>query len=79
MSDFNDITLTIYEYVHSLSSPLPNIILGDFNFPGINWSTPHDSCPTAAPLISLTDSLFVNQQVNELYSPGQHSGSYLWA
>ena len=37
----------------------------DFNFPGINWSTPHDSGPTAAPLISLADSLFVNQQVNE--------------
>ena len=66
MFDFNDITLKMYKYVHSLSSPLPNIImLGDFNFPGMNWSTPHDSCPTAAPLISLTDSLFVNQQVNE--------------
>ena len=58
MSDFNDITLKIYEYVHSLSSPLPNIImLGDFNFPGMNWSTRLDSCPTAAPLISLTDSI----------------------
>ena len=66
MFDFNDITLKIYEYVQSLSSPLPNIImLGDFNFPGMNWLTPHDSCPTAVPLISLTDSLFVNQQVNE--------------
>ena len=33
MSDFNDITLKIYEYVHSLSSPLPNIImLGDIPY-----------------------------------------------
>ena len=40
-------------------------MLGDFNFPGMNWSTPHHSCPAATPLISLADSLFVNQQVNE--------------
>ena len=65
MPDISDITLKIYEYVYSLSSPLPIIImLGDFN-----WSTSHNSCHTAAPLISLTDSLFVNQQVNEPTRP----------
>ena len=48
-----------------------------------HWSTPHDSCPTAALLISLTDSLFVNQKVNEptrldnildlIFGPDDHS------
>ena len=48
-----------------MSSPLPNIImLGDFNFPDINWSNPDSNCPDASPLISFSDWLFLNQQVS---------------
>ena len=49
----------------SMSSPLPNIImLGDFNFPDINWLNPDYNCPDASPLILFSDCLFLNQQVS---------------
>ena len=48
------------------SLPLPNVILlGDFNFPDIDWSCPDVSCEAAAPLISLSNSLLLNQQVDK--------------
>ena len=48
-----------------MSSPLPNIImLGDFNFPDINWLNPDYICPDASPLISFSDWLCLNQQVS---------------
>ena len=47
-------------------SPLPNIImLGDFNFPDIEWTKPDLSCTYAIPLLSLSDCFFLNQQVLE--------------
>ena len=61
--------LYIYIYIYiSLSMPshLPNfIMLGDFNFPGIDWANPDLSCPYATPLISLSDCIFINQHVVE--------------
>ena len=52
-----------------MPSPLPNIImLGDFNFPDIDWTNPDLSCPYDIPLISLSDCLVLNQQVLELNS-----------
>ena len=55
-----------------MSSPLPNIImLGDFNFPDIDWLTPDYNCPDASPLILISDWLFLNQfwylLVNRIY------------
>ena len=48
-----------------MSSPLPNIImLGDFNFPDINWLNPDYNCHDASPLIWFSDLLFLNQQVS---------------
>ena len=48
------------------SSPLPYIILlGDFNFPDIDWSCPDISYEAAAPLLSLSNSLLLNQQVDK--------------
>ena len=50
----------------SMPSPLPNIImLGNFNFPDIDWTNPDLSCPYAIPLISVSDCLFLNQPVIE--------------
>ena len=50
----------------SLPSPLPNIImLGDFNFPNIDWSCSTTSCPMAGPLVDLAGLLFLAQQVKE--------------
>ena len=47
---------------------MPNIImLGDFNFPDIDWRNPDLRCPYAIPLISLSDFLFLNQQVFRTY------------
>ena len=61
---FNDIISRSQALILSMPSPLPNIImLGDFNFPDIDWTNPDFSCPYAIPLISLSDSLFLNQQV----------------
>ena len=48
-----------------MSSPLPNIImLGDFNFPGINWLNPDYNGHDASPLILFSDLIFLNQQVS---------------
>ena len=45
-----------------MSSLLPNIImLGDFNFPDINWLNPDYNCPDASPLILFSDLLFLNR------------------
>ena len=63
--DFNDIISRSRAIILSMSSPLPNIImLGDFNFPDINWLTPDYNCPNASPLILFSDCLFLNQQVS---------------
>ena len=62
--DFNDIISRSRAIMLSMSSPLPNIImLGDFNFPDINWLNPDYNCPDASPLILFSHWLFLNQQV----------------
>ena len=40
-------------------------MLGDFNFPDIDWSCPDISCEAAAPLLSLSNSLLLDQQVDK--------------
>ena len=66
ITEFNDIILKTKSYIMSLPSPLPNIImLGDFNFPNIDWSCATTRCPMAGPLVDLAGLLFLAQQVNE--------------
>ena len=63
---FNDIISKSQALILSMPSPLPIIImLGGFNFPDIDWTNPYLSCTYAIPLISLSDCLFLNQQVLE--------------
>ena len=63
---FNDIISRSQSLILSMPSPLPNIImLGDFNFPDIDWTKPDLSCTYAIPLLSLSDCFFLNQQVLE--------------
>ena len=63
--DFNYIISRSRAIILSMSSPLPNsIMLGNFNFPDINWSNPDSNCPYASSLISFSDLLFLNQQVS---------------
>ena len=63
---FNDIISRSQALILSMPSPLPNIImLGDFNFPDIDWTKPDLSCTFAIPLLSLSDCFFLNQQVLE--------------
>ena len=38
------------------------IILGDFNFPGVDWSSPN--LPSLKPLVNLCDSFFLSQQMH---------------
>ena len=57
--DFNDIISRSRPIILSMYFPLPNIImLGDFNFPDIDWSNPDSNCPDASPLISFSDWQF---------------------
>ena len=63
--DFNDIIGRSRAIILSMSSPLANfIMLGDFNFPDINWLNPDYNCHDASPLILFSDLLFLNQQVS---------------
>ena len=65
-TEFNYIILKTKSYIMYLPTPLPNIImLGDFNFPNIDWSCSTTSCPMAGPLIDLAGLLFHTQQVKE--------------
>ena len=60
--DFNYILSRRRAIILSMSSSLPNIImLGDFNFPDINWLNPDYNCPNASLLILFSDWLFLNQ------------------
>ena len=62
INEFDDVIIKINQFIFSLKSPLPNImILGDFNFPGVDWSSPNMS--SLKPLVNLCDSLFLSQQV----------------
>ena len=64
-NEFNDIIVKVNQFIFSLSSPLPNIIiLGDFNLPGVDWLSPNISSMTT-PLVDLCDYLFLNQQVHK--------------
>ena len=66
ITESNDIILKTKPYIMSLPSPLPNIImLGDFNFPNIDWSCSTTSCPMAGPLVDPAGLLFLAQQVKE--------------
>ena len=57
INEFDDVIITGKQFIFSLNSLLPNIIiLGDFNFPGIDWSSPNLS--SLKPLVNLCDSLF---------------------
>ena len=58
--DFNDIISRSRAINLAMSSPLPNIImLGDFNFPDINWLNRDYNCHDASPLILCSDLLFL--------------------
>ena len=62
---FSDIICKIETFTLSLPAPLPNIImLGDFNFPGVNWSNPINHCTSADLLIDIASLLFINQQIH---------------
>ena len=63
---FNDIKSRSQALILSMPSPLSTVImLGYFNFPDIDWTNPDLSCTYAIPLVSLSDCLFLNQQVLE--------------
>ena len=62
--DFIDVIIRAEQYILTIPAPLPDIILlGDFNFPLINWSNPNSQCPLSSPLFNLSDHLFLSQQV----------------
>ena len=57
--DFIDVISRAEQYILTIPAPLPNIILlGDFNFPLINWSNPNFQCPLSSPLFHISDRLF---------------------
>ena len=64
--NFIDVISRTEQYILTISAPLPNIILlGDFNFPLIDWSNPNSQCPMSSPLFHLSDHLFLSQQVSK--------------
>ena len=64
-NEFNDIIVKVNQFILSLSSTLPNIIiLGDSNLPGVDWLSPNMSSMTT-PFVDLCNYLFLNQQVHK--------------
>ena len=67
--DFIYVISRAEQYILTIPTPLPNIILlGDFNFPLINCSNPNSQCPLSSPLFHLSDHLFLSQQVAKTHS-----------
>ena len=66
LSDFDDIiTKTTREFILTLPTPQPNIILlGDFNMPEVIWDSPHAYNPSSELLINLAILLLLNQNVS---------------
>ena len=62
-NEFDDVIIKVNQVIVSLYSPLPNIIiLGDFIFTEVDWSSPN--LYSLNPFVNLCDSLFLNQQVH---------------
>ena len=62
--DFIDVISRAEQYILTVPAPLPYIILlGDFNFPLINWSNPNSQYPLSSPLFHFSNQLFLSQQV----------------
>ena len=54
--DFIDVISRAEQYILTIPAPLPNIILlGDFNFPLINWSNPNSQ--GVSPILELESQL----------------------
>ena len=65
--DFTDVISRAQQYIIYIPAPFSTIILlGDFNFPLINWSSPNSQCHLSIHLIDLSDLLFLSQLVNPL-------------
>ena len=63
INEIDDVIIKINQFIFSLNLPLPNIIiLGDLNFPGVDWSSQNLS--SLKPPVNLCDSLFLSQQVH---------------
>ena len=64
---FNDIVQKTESTIDSLESPLPNIIIvGDFNFPGIDWGAANqDHVNNISDLIELRDFLCLEQMITQ--------------
>ena len=62
--DFGDVLLKVRKCMDNLPAPLSNIVVvGDFNFPHIDWNSINISCNQAAKLKLLTQHLFLCQYV----------------
>ena len=60
--NFDDIINQIYQFIYSLATPLPNIImLGDIYLPEVNWAAPNINWHNVDRLTDLAD--LINQQV----------------
>ena len=65
LSDFDDIIAETREFILSLPSPLPNIILlGDFILPEVIWDNPHAYNPSSELLIDIASLLFLSRQLS---------------
>ena len=65
--DFIDVVSRAEQYI--LTIPANIILLGDFNFPLINWSNPISQCPLSSPLFHLSDHRMLTAETNIPMSP----------
>ena len=65
-SAFNDIIKQSENTIRDLDSPLPEIIMGDFNFTGVLWDTAINSNNVnISGLLGLRDNLYLDQMITE--------------
>ena len=64
-SDFEDNITRTTQCFNEMSTPMPNVVVGDFNLPNFNWDDPNTDCLISKVMCPFIDSFFLKQIVTK--------------